>query len=177
MKAPEASVLIVDGAVVATIPPIWMIADALAVKPLPMICMVEPVAPVSGVRLRTGGVKVKVALAVFPLTSVTVTVFVEVAVIGTVKDDVTAPPAVVVPVAAVTPLTFTVNAADGPKPVPAMLTMDPLMIGVPRPPAGVNVIAEPIVIVVVANLVPSLTCTVYVPAVMPAGTRNHVVKS
>jgi len=173
MNCPPGAVIEV-GTVLTGVPPIWMIMEEPAVNPLPRSCTVDRAAPDVGVRIIVGVVNAKVAVAVLPAASVTTTVVVGVAVSGTMKLVATVPPAPVVPAAAViaAPLTVTVKAVPAvAKPVPAMLAVDPL-----SPVVCAKVIAAAMVIDVVALLVPSPTVNVYVPPVMPAGTRNQVVK-
>lgn len=152
----------VAGEVVTTTPPIRTTICEPATYPLPISCTVDPTVPLVGVAISVGLVNVKVAVAVLPAVSVRTTVLLAVAVTGTEKDDAADPPAPVVPAAEViaTPLTVTVNAVPAvPKPVPAMLIVDPLRI----PVVGVNVIAEVTVNVSCALLLPSPSSRVYAP--------------
>jgi len=171
MNAPALLATTLAGAVVTSIPPTWMIIGEFAVNPLPMICTVDPTVPEAGLIAIVGATIAKVALAVLPNVSITTTLlFVEVAVSGTANEVATFPPDEVVPADSgiKTPLTVTLKAVPAtPKPVPAMLTVEPLtMLAV-----GDNVIAVVTVKVVVPSLGPSLTSSVYVPAGI-AGTKN-----
>jgi len=160
------------GDVVTIVPPTSMTICPFW-NPLPRICTVDPATPEVGARIIVGAVIAKVAVAVLPDASVTTTVLLAVAVNGTVNDVATVPPVPVVPAAAViaTPLTVTVDAVHAvAKPVPAMVTVDPLTI----PVVGVSVIEDVTVNNVVVLLVPSLSSKVYCPAGID-GTMNQVV--
>lgn len=95
------------------------------VKAFPIISTVEPTGPEVGVSVIVGGVTTNDEVAVFPNVSVTLTVFVEVAVNGTAKFVEIVPPVPVVPVFAarvtMAPLTVTLkDVPEVPKPVPVM---------------------------------------------------------
>jgi len=175
MKAPAALAVTLAGAVVTSIPPIWMIIGEFAVNPLPIICTVEPTEPAVGVRVIVGATIANVAVAVLPNVSVTVTVFpVAFAVSGTLNVAETVPPVPVVPADSgiKTLLTVTLKAVPtAPKPVPEMVTAEPLTMFA----VGDSVMLVMIVNDVIAFLVPSLSSTVYVPAGID-GTKNDAPK-
>jgi len=110
MNAPPLLTDTEGGAVLTIEVPTSMTTDEPGVNPLPRICTVDPTVPEVGFKSIDGAVRLNVAVAVLPKVSVTTTVFVAVAVTGTAKDVVTAPPAPVVPAADAigTPLTVTV---------------------------------------------------------------------
>jgi hypothetical protein len=127
-----------------------------------------------GFTVSVGTVSVNVALATFPAASVTVTVFVAVAVIGTANVGEIAPaPLVVVALKVIAaPLKVAVTVLDAAKPVPAIVTVVPLM-----PNAGVRVIAGCTVMAFWTDrpVFPSVNVSRYVPANNVVGTMNHVV--
>lgn len=153
-----------------------MIMPAVGVNPVPITDTVCVAVPVVGFKAIVGGATANVALAVFPVVSVTTTTLpVAVALRGTTKLVDTFPLVEVVPAAAAirAPFTVTLKAVPTePKPVPA------IAIGVPfsAPPAGiVNVIADVMVNAAVALLGPSLSSKVYAPAGI-GGAKNQVVR-
>jgi hypothetical protein len=130
---------------------------------------------VVGVKVITGIVRVKVALATFPEASVIVKLFVGVAVSGIANVAAEIAPAPVVVVAlkvTATPLTRAVIALDAAKPVPETVMICPLL-----PTVGVRVIDGPTVIVWIAlrPVFESMRVSRYVPAKRLGGTRNVVV--
>jgi len=115
----------VAGTVLTIVVPTSTTIAEYGVKLFPIISTVEPTGPVVGVRVIVGGVMAKVAFAVFPAVSVTLTVLLEVAVNGTAKFVEMVPPDPVVPVFAAiatkAPLTVTLkDVPDVAKPAPVM---------------------------------------------------------
>ena len=139
MNEPVALDVRAAGTVVTIIPPTWITIGELAVKSLPIICTVVPIAAVFGVSIIVGVVKVNVAIAVFPAASVIVKLFVASAVSGIVNVAAEiAPEAVVVAALRATtwPLILAVIALDAANPVADALSVVPF-----APEVGVIVIA------------------------------------
>jgi len=139
MNEPLALDVRAAGTVVTIIPPTWTTIGELAVKSLPIICTVVPIAAVAGVSIIVGVFKVNVAIAVFPAASVIVKLFVASAVSGIVNVAAEiAPEAVVVAALRATtwPLILAVIALDAANPVADALSVVPF-----APEVGVIVIA------------------------------------
>lgn len=163
------------GTVVTTCPSTWMTIGELGVKPLPMTCIVLPAPAVDGVIWTTGADTLNAALAVFPIASVIVSVFVASDVTGMVNvvAAAIAPVEVVVVVLRTTaaPFIFAVSALVAANPVPVTVTVVPLL-----PVVGETVIdgATEIVVCAVRPVFESVRVRRYVPANNPDGTMNHV---